>query len=129
MSQVSSTTDQASSSRIKVVQPPKHAKLAKNARSARVNTNISHLRRENELFRVLQNYGGIANVLTKDFFDAHGALVDEMAKETRVCSSNLEFLKSNASYIYIYANRFILTVIHRFSTVYIFSPLEVNKQG
>ncbi|KAH7927378.1 hypothetical protein BV22DRAFT_1127415 [Leucogyrophana mollusca] len=47
---------------------------------SRANLNISHLRRENELFRVIQNFGGIANLHTKEFLDAHMALLETMSQ-------------------------------------------------
>ncbi|KAG2160090.1 uncharacterized protein EDB93DRAFT_1324544 [Suillus bovinus] len=45
----------------------------------KTNTNISHLRRENEFYRVIQEFGGIVNLQTKHFFDAHIALLNDMA--------------------------------------------------
>ncbi|KAG1810103.1 uncharacterized protein HD556DRAFT_1428263 [Suillus plorans] len=45
----------------------------------KTNTNISHLRRENEFFRVIQDFGGIVNLHTKHFFDAHIALLNDIA--------------------------------------------------
>ncbi|KAJ6574623.1 hypothetical protein B0H19DRAFT_1124959 [Mycena capillaripes] len=42
--------------------------------------NVSTLRRENELFRVLELLGGILNTQTKELFDAHQALVISMAQ-------------------------------------------------
>lgn len=41
--------------------------------------NVSQLRRENEAFRVLQNLGGIVNLQCKDFYDAHMALLEQLA--------------------------------------------------
>ncbi|KAG6919586.1 hypothetical protein DXG01_004250 [Tephrocybe rancida] len=48
------------------------------AKGTRVN--VSHLRRENELFRVVENMGGIVNIQTKDFFEEHIALLEVMMK-------------------------------------------------
>ncbi|KAF9015475.1 hypothetical protein BDQ17DRAFT_1386204 [Cyathus striatus] len=42
--------------------------------------NVSHLRRENELWHVIQDLGGIVNIQTKEFFDAHTALIEALAK-------------------------------------------------
>ena len=42
--------------------------------------NVSHLRRENELYRVVQNMGGIVNIQTKEFYEAHMSLLEAMAK-------------------------------------------------
>ncbi|KAJ7456579.1 hypothetical protein FB451DRAFT_1048140 [Mycena latifolia] len=42
--------------------------------------NVSTLRRENELFRVLELLGGVANTQTKELFDAHQALIVSLAK-------------------------------------------------
>ncbi|KAG6891388.1 hypothetical protein C0992_007611 [Termitomyces sp. T32_za158] len=42
--------------------------------------NVSHLRRENELYRVVENMGGIVNIQTKDFFEEHIALLEVMTK-------------------------------------------------
>ncbi|KAH0590291.1 hypothetical protein H2248_000453 [Termitomyces sp. 'cryptogamus'] len=42
--------------------------------------NVSHLRRENELYRVVENMGGIVNIQTKDFFEEHIALLEAMTK-------------------------------------------------
>ncbi|TFK36810.1 hypothetical protein BDQ12DRAFT_633054 [Crucibulum laeve] len=46
----------------------------------RTRVNVSHLRRENELYRVLENLGGVVNVQTKEFFDAHMSLIESLAK-------------------------------------------------
>ncbi|GLB36492.1 putative B-block binding subunit of TFIIIC [Lyophyllum shimeji] len=51
---------------------------AKSASKPRVN--VSHLRRENELYRVVENMGGIVNIQTKDIFEEHIALLERMAK-------------------------------------------------
>ncbi|KAG6814043.1 hypothetical protein H0H92_003893 [Tricholoma furcatifolium] len=53
-------------------------KLHATSKGTRVN--VSHLRRENELFRVVQRMGGIINIQTKDFFEEHLALLEEMTK-------------------------------------------------
>ncbi|KAG5651227.1 hypothetical protein H0H81_009422 [Sphagnurus paluster] len=42
--------------------------------------NVSHLRRENELYRVVESMGGIVNIQTKDFFEEHISLLETMAK-------------------------------------------------
>lgn len=47
---------------------------------SRSNINISSLRRENELLKVIENMGGIANMHSKDIFDSHTALLDTMSQ-------------------------------------------------
>lgn len=42
--------------------------------------NVSHLRRENELYRLLGECGGIMNVMTRDFYDAHATLLEDLAR-------------------------------------------------
>jgi hypothetical protein len=53
----------------------------------KTNKNISHLRRENEILRVIQDLGGIANLHTKDFFDAHIALLNDLAQRGEPASA------------------------------------------
>ncbi|KIJ68695.1 hypothetical protein HYDPIDRAFT_81586 [Hydnomerulius pinastri MD-312] len=48
--------------------------------ATRSNINISTLRRENELYRVVESMGGIANLHTKEIFEAHTALLDTMTQ-------------------------------------------------
>ncbi|KAF9229607.1 hypothetical protein BS17DRAFT_743885 [Gyrodon lividus] len=52
----------------------------KDSERSRSNINISSLRRENELYRVIDNMGGIANMHTKDILEAHTALLDTMTR-------------------------------------------------
>ncbi|KAL0572575.1 hypothetical protein V5O48_009395 [Marasmius crinis-equi] len=42
--------------------------------------NVSGLRRENELLRVLELMGGIANIHSKELYDTHTSLVESLAK-------------------------------------------------
>ncbi|KAF4572584.1 hypothetical protein EYR36_007092 [Pleurotus pulmonarius] len=42
--------------------------------------NVSHMRRENEFYQVLVNCGGILNINSKEFTDAHSALVDGLSQ-------------------------------------------------
>ncbi|KAJ2930499.1 hypothetical protein H1R20_g6596, partial [Candolleomyces eurysporus] len=49
-------------------------------KGGRGRVNVSHLRRENEILRVLEEAGGIFNIQTKEFYDAHTALLDALAK-------------------------------------------------
>ncbi|TFK30753.1 hypothetical protein FA15DRAFT_580399 [Coprinopsis marcescibilis] len=42
--------------------------------------NVSHLRRENEILRVIEEAGGIVNIQTKEFYEAHIALLDSLTK-------------------------------------------------
>ena len=51
--------------------------------------NVSHLRRENELYRVIENFGGIVTLHNKDFFDAHMALIQTMVQAGEATSSPL----------------------------------------
>ncbi|KAJ8579380.1 hypothetical protein M405DRAFT_870342, partial [Rhizopogon salebrosus TDB-379] len=53
----------------------------------KTNKNISHLRRENEILLVIQDLGGIANLHTKDFFDAHIALLNNLAQRGEPASA------------------------------------------
>jgi oxalate---CoA ligase len=48
---------------------------------------VSHLRRENELYRVVENMGGIVNIQTKEFFEEHIALLESMAKAGEATSA------------------------------------------
>ncbi|KIY52288.1 hypothetical protein FISHEDRAFT_35427 [Fistulina hepatica ATCC 64428] len=43
--------------------------------------NVSHLRRENELCRVLHEMGGIVNTHSRDLFDAHFGLIAKLAEQ------------------------------------------------
>ncbi|KAL0071703.1 hypothetical protein AAF712_000625 [Marasmius tenuissimus] len=47
---------------------------------ARTKVNVSGLRRENELLRVLELMGGIANVHSKELYDTHTRLVESLVK-------------------------------------------------
>ncbi|KAJ7139701.1 hypothetical protein C8R44DRAFT_694295 [Mycena epipterygia] len=49
--------------------------------------NVSALRRENELFRVLELLGGIANTQTKEIYDAHQALIISLAQAGETTSA------------------------------------------
>ncbi|KAF8649735.1 hypothetical protein AX16_005506 [Volvariella volvacea WC 439] len=42
--------------------------------------NVSHLRRENELYKVIENHGGIINIQTKEIYEAHSALIEKLAQ-------------------------------------------------
>ena len=59
-------------------QPVTNEPVPKKTRENRVN--VSHLRRENELYRVVQNMGGIVNIQTKEFYEAHMSLLEAMVK-------------------------------------------------
>ncbi|KAG2023118.1 hypothetical protein CC2G_000811 [Coprinopsis cinerea AmutBmut pab1-1] len=48
--------------------------------SSRGRVNVSHLRRENEILRVIEEAGGIVNIQTKEFYEAHMALLETLAK-------------------------------------------------
>ncbi|KAF8898469.1 hypothetical protein BD779DRAFT_11912 [Infundibulicybe gibba] len=49
------------------------------SKTTRAKVNVSHLRRENEFYRVLEGFSGVINIQTKEFYDAHGALLNTMA--------------------------------------------------
>ncbi|KAG2123565.1 hypothetical protein DEU56DRAFT_45236 [Suillus clintonianus] len=67
----------------------KRTRLSTPGDKLKTNPNISHLRRENEFFRVIQDLGGIANLHTKHFFDAHIALLNDMAQRGEPASAPL----------------------------------------
>ncbi|KAJ7462797.1 hypothetical protein B0H11DRAFT_2054384 [Mycena galericulata] len=49
--------------------------------------NVSTLRRENELFRVLELLGGVVNTQTKEMYDAHQALITSLAQAGETTSA------------------------------------------
>ncbi|KAJ7630526.1 hypothetical protein FB45DRAFT_915784 [Roridomyces roridus] len=49
--------------------------------------NVSTLRRENELFRVIETMGGIVNTQTKELFDVHMELLSDLAKAREPASA------------------------------------------
>jgi hypothetical protein len=55
----------------------------------RSKVNVSHFRRENEFLRVIEVLGGIANLYSKEFLDAHMALISEMAHASEPTSSSV----------------------------------------
>jgi hypothetical protein len=73
------TPARASSKSTEAVQESKKAGVPK--------FNVSHLRRENELYRVVENMGGIVNIQTKEFFEEHMALLETMAKAGEATSA------------------------------------------
>jgi hypothetical protein len=50
------------------------------SRRTRPKVNVSHLRRDNELCRVIEGLGGIVNIQTKEFTDAHMNLIESMSE-------------------------------------------------
>lgn len=52
----------------------------KSSSASRSRVNVSHLRRENELYRVVEDFGGIINIQTKEFFEAHMNLLETLSK-------------------------------------------------
>jgi hypothetical protein len=54
---------------------------------ARAKLNVSHLRRENELYRLIESFGGIVTLHTKEFFEAHMALIQAMTQTGEATSS------------------------------------------
>ncbi|KAK7019694.1 hypothetical protein VNI00_017994 [Paramarasmius palmivorus] len=61
-------------------QPTPSSRRTKSKAQSRPRINVSGLRRENEFLRVLERMGGIANTHTKEFYDEHTALVDQLVK-------------------------------------------------
>jgi hypothetical protein len=53
----------------------------------RARVNMSRLRRENEIYRIIESFGGVATLHTREFFDAHMALIRTMAQAGEVTSS------------------------------------------
>lgn len=47
------------------------------------------MRRENELYRVIETFGGIANIHTREFFDAHMTLIETMIQAGEPTSAPL----------------------------------------
>ncbi|KAG7098926.1 hypothetical protein E1B28_000821 [Marasmius oreades] len=56
-------------------------------KSTSAKVNVSSLRRENELLRVLEVMGGIANIHGKELYDTHMALVESLAKASETTST------------------------------------------
>ncbi|KAI6046108.1 hypothetical protein EDC04DRAFT_1873806 [Pisolithus marmoratus] len=54
---------------------------------ARSGINLSALRRENELYRVIEELGGIANLHTKEIYGAHTTLLDTMTRDKEPTSA------------------------------------------
>ncbi|KAF9056480.1 hypothetical protein BJ165DRAFT_1433822 [Panaeolus papilionaceus] len=49
--------------------------------------NVSQLRRENELVRLVENSGGILNIQTKEFYDSHMRLLESMTQAGEATSA------------------------------------------
>lgn len=56
---------------------------------ARPKANVSHLRRENELYKLVENFGGMVNLQTKDFTDAHMTLIESISQSGEPTSTPL----------------------------------------
>ncbi|KAF8634442.1 hypothetical protein AX15_000891 [Amanita polypyramis BW_CC] len=54
---------------------------------SRTKVNVSHLRRENEIYRVLVEQGGIVNVQSKEFYVAHRAIIEILIKAGEATSA------------------------------------------
>jgi transcription factor C subunit 3 len=48
--------------------------------SAKNRINVSHLRREGEMYRIIENFGGIINTQSKEFSNAHATLLETLAQ-------------------------------------------------
>ncbi|KAF9458331.1 hypothetical protein BDZ94DRAFT_1270875 [Collybia nuda] len=59
----------------------------KSQRPRGTRVNVSHLRRENELYRVIENMGGIVNIQTKEFFEEHTALLETLTRAGEATSA------------------------------------------
>lgn len=55
--------------------------------SSRGKVNVSHLRRENEIHRVLVEQGGIVNIQSKEFYNAHRMLIETLVKAGEATSA------------------------------------------
>ncbi|KAK2461682.1 hypothetical protein APHAL10511_006145 [Amanita phalloides] len=55
--------------------------------SARGKVNVSHLRRENEIYRVISEQGGIVNIQSKEFYAAHKVLIEALVKAGEATSA------------------------------------------
>ncbi|PFH54764.1 hypothetical protein AMATHDRAFT_52646 [Amanita thiersii Skay4041] len=66
-------------------EPPKAALNPFNI--PRTKFNVSQLRRENELFRIVVEQGGIVNIQSKDFYAAHKALLETLSKAGETASA------------------------------------------
>lgn len=58
-------------------------------RSVPSNTRLVHARRERELLRVVKDAGGIVNVSSKEFYEAHASLVETMTKAGEATSTRV----------------------------------------
>ncbi|KAL4080394.1 hypothetical protein V8B97DRAFT_1863880 [Scleroderma yunnanense] len=70
-----------------VAGPSKRVKTALPGDNSRSGINISALRRENELYRIIEQLGGIANLHSKEIYEAHMALLDTMARDNEPTSA------------------------------------------
>ena len=57
-----------------------HKLVTETITSSRGKVNVSHLRRENEIHRVLVEQGGVVNIQSKEFYAAHRALIETLIK-------------------------------------------------
>lgn len=55
--------------------------------NARNRINVSHLRRQGEMYRVIENLGGIVNTQSREFSDAHAAILDNLFKSSGPASA------------------------------------------
>ena len=73
------------SSKLTNITSPRGPRTAASVGASRVN--VSHLRRENELFRLVQDFGGILHLHTKDLYEAHLKLLEELTRAGEPTSS------------------------------------------
>ncbi|KAF9569867.1 hypothetical protein CPC08DRAFT_14379 [Agrocybe pediades] len=69
----------------KITLPPAVASSAPGSASSRVN--VSQLRRENELLKLVENAGGIVNIQTKDFYRLHMELLEALNQSGEATSA------------------------------------------
>lgn len=61
--------------------------VPKSSLQPRPKVNVSNLRRENELVRVIEMLGGIVNIQTKELYETHITLLETLAKAGEPASS------------------------------------------
>ncbi|KAJ3882381.1 hypothetical protein F5051DRAFT_500584 [Lentinula edodes] len=67
--------------------PQQAPSLTKPSGQLRPKVNVSNLRRENELLRVVELLGGIVNIQTRELYETHLTLLDTLAKAGEPASS------------------------------------------
>ncbi|KAF7975758.1 hypothetical protein HWV62_8551 [Athelia sp. TMB] len=99
--------------------------------------NVSHLRRESELYRLLEECGGMMNTLTKEFYDAHADLVEALSRageptsappgirlDKRTAASTLDAMASRGRIKIVKTTLFTTTGASRPATVVYLPDIE-----